>query len=240
MKRIITFLWLTIISVNTFAASGYDLMSMDVDLSDRLALQKGAKVFVNYCLGCHSANYMRYSRMAEDLGIDEKTLKANFIFDNRKVGDTMTVSLQKEDAEEFFGVAPPDLSVSARSRGADWLYTYLKTFYKDDKRPFGFNNIVFKDVSMPHVLWQLQGVQKLNVSDENHSPSFEDLSILRAGTLSEEEYDETVRNLVNFMVYMAEPIKLKRVKIGYWVMIYLFVFLIFAYLLKKDYWRDVH
>ncbi|MCZ6804420.1 MAG: cytochrome c1 [Proteobacteria bacterium] len=232
------------VSANVSAAGGSKLMHIEVDLSNQTSLQRGAKTFVNYCFGCHSAAYMRYNRLGKDLGITDDVLKTNFIFGTGKPGDTMKVSMRKPDAVNFFGVAPPDLSVIARSRGADWLYTYFKTFYIDELRPFGVNNLAFKDTAMPHVLWQLQGMQHLVQSDGDagvhHTPGYEDLKLMTPGTQTEKEYDSTVRDLVNFMVYLGEPIKLKRNKIGIWVMLYLFVFMIIAYLLKKEYWRDIH
>lgn len=232
------------VSANVYAAGGGKLMDMEVDLSNQESLQRGAKTFVNYCLSCHSAAYMRFNRMGEDLGITDDVLKANFMFGTDKVGDTMKISMREADSLRFFGVIPPDLSVTARSRGADWLYTYFKTFYVDESRPFGMNNLAFKDVGMPHVLWELQGVQRLaKVENDDglpHAPTYEDLELVSPGTMSEKEYDRMVRDLVNFMVYLGEPIKLQRGKIGVWVMLYLFVFMIVAYMLKKEYWRDVH
>lgn len=243
-RNSITFILLMMLSVSVSAATGSKLLHMDVDLSNQTSLQRGAKTFVNYCLSCHSAAYMRFNRMGEDLGISEDVLKTNFMFGTDKVGDTMTIAMDKSDAESFFGVAPPDLSVIARSRGADWLYSYFKTFYVDESRVFGVNNLTFKDVAMPHVLWQLQGMQRLNQSDHgdgaHHNPTYEQLEIITPGSQTVEEYDRTVRDLVNFMVYLGEPIKLKRAKIGVWVMLYLFIFMIITYLLKKEYWRDIH
>ena len=240
----IVLILLMMVSVSVSAAGGSKLMHMDVDLSNQASLQRGARIFVNYCLSCHSAAYMRFNRMGEDLGISEKILKTNLMFGTDKVGETMTISMRKSDALEFFGVTPPDLSVIARARGADWLYSYFKTFYIDDSCPLGVNNLTFKDVGMPHVLWQLQGRQRLvhKETDDgtHHSPSYKDLEIISPGTQTEEEYDQTVQELVNFMVYLGEPIKLKRSKIGVWVMLYLFVLLIIVYMLKKEYWRDVH
>jgi len=232
------------VSLSVSAKGSSKLMHIEVDLSNQTSLQRGAKTFVNYCFGCHSAAYMRYNRLGKDLGITDDVLKTNFIFGTGKVGDTMKVSMRKSDAVNFFGVAPPDLSVIARSRGSDWLYTYFKTFYRDESRPFGVNNLAFKDTAMPHVLWQLQGMQRLvyieGSDDVHHTPGYEDLELIIPGTQNEEEYDHTVRDLVNFMVYLGEPIKLKRTKIGVWVMLYLFVLLIIVYLLKKEYWRDIH
>lgn len=239
------FILLMMISVSASATGGAKLMHMEVDLSDQTSLQRGAKTFVNYCLSCHSAAYMRYNRVGKDLGISEDVLKTNFMFGTDKVGETMKIAMRESDADRFFGVTPPDLSVIARSRGADWLYSYFKTFYVDESRPFGVNNLTFKDVGMPHVLWQLQGMQRLTETEHHdgaahHAPSYEDLELITHGSQSEEQYDQTVRDLVSFLVYLGEPIKLKRANIGIWVMLYLFVFMIITYLLKKEYWRDVH
>ena len=243
INKIIFFL-LMLVSASASATSGHKLLHMDVDLSNQTSLQKGARTFVNYCMGCHSAAYMRYNRMGKDLGISDDVLKKNLMFGTSKVGDTMKSAMRKEDAIKFFGVAPPDLSVIARARGADWLYSYFKSFYIDESRPFGVNNLTFKDVGMPDVLGQLQGMQRLNEPEHtdgaHHSPGYEDLELITPGTQSEEEYDQTVRDLVNFLVYLGEPIKLKRAKIGVWVILYLLVFLAVAYMLKKEYWRDVH
>jgi ubiquinol-cytochrome c reductase cytochrome c1 subunit len=238
------FILLMVITISASAAGGGPLMHMEVDLSDQTSLQRGAKIFVNYCLSCHSAAYMRYNRMGKDLGISEDVLKSNFMFGTDKVGSTMNIAMKKEDAEKFFGVAPPDLSVIARSRGADWLYSYFKTFYVDESRPFGVNNLQFPDVGMPNVLWQLQGTRRLTHTDHDdnahHAPTYDELETISSGTQTEEEFDRTVRDLVNYLVYLGEPIKLKRTKIGFWVLVYLFVFMIITYLLKKEYWRDVH
>ena len=232
-------------SVEAFATSSSKLSHMKVDLSNQQSLQRGAKIFINYCLSCHSAAYMRYNRMGQDLSISDDVLKENLMFGAEKVGDVMSISMSQEDSINYFGVITPDLSVIARSRGADWLYTYFKTFYKDDSRPFGVNNLVYKDTAMPHVLWELQGEQHL-VSKESitavyYDPSYSDfLELVSPGRLTEKEYDRTVRDLVNYLVYMGEPIKLKRTKIGVWVMFYLFIFLLIAYMLKKEYWKDIH
>jgi len=244
LNSVISILFL-IFFMDVSATSESKLMHMDVDLSDQQSLQRGAKIFVNYCLSCHSAAYMRYNRMGEDLKISDDILKENLMFGADKVGDVMNISMRHEDSINYFGVAPPDLSVIARSRGPDWLYTYFQTFYVDDSRPFGINNLVYKDVAMPHVLWELQGEQHL-VSKESvaavyYDPSYSDfLELVSPGRLTEREYDRTVRDLVNYLVYMGEPIKLKRTKIGVWVMFYLFIFLLIAYMLKKEYWKDIH
>lgn len=243
-KTLISSIFILLLSTSSsvIAAGGGALMHMKVDLSNQTSLQRGAKTFVNYCVGCHSAAYMRYNRIGKDLGISDDLLKTNFMFGTDKVGDTMTIAMQLADAEQFFGgSAPPDLSVIARSRGADWLYSYFKTFYVDESRPYGVNNLQFPDVGMPNVFWQLQGKQRLTDTNEGqHGHSLDNLELIKQGTQSEEEFDRTIRDLVNFMVYLAEPIKLKRAKIGTWVLLYLFVFAVITYLLKKEYWRDIH
>lgn len=227
------------------AGGGNGLMQANINLSDQASLQRGAKIFVNYCLSCHSAAYMRFNRLGKDLGIREDILVANIMFGTDKPGDTMTVNMSADDAIQYFGVVPPDLSVTARSRGADWLYTYFMTFYLDENRPLGVNNLAFKDVGMPHVLWEKQGWQKavykeVTEPDGTISKKIGHLELVEPGSESPEEYQQTVTDLVNFMVYLGEPIVLKRKQIGGWVIVYLGVLLFFVYLLKKEYWRDVH
>ena len=241
----ITIIFFLMFSVEIFATADSKLVHMDVDLSDQQSLQRGAKIFVNYCLSCHSAKYMRYNRMGSDLSVKDQVLKKNLMFGSEKVGDVMDISMREEDSINYFGVAPPDLSVIARSRGADWLYSYFLTFYKDESRPFGVNNLVYKDTAMPHVLWELQGIQRLaskkDVTTVYYDPTYKDyLELLTPGKQTERQYDRTIRDLVNYLVYISEPIKLKRTKIGVWVMFYLFIFLLITYMLKKDYWKDIH
>ena len=217
----------------------------DVDVSDQASLQRGAKTFVNYCMGCHSLAYMRYNRMGADLGIDEAILQSNLMFGTEKSGDTMTIAMQKGDARKFFGTEAPDLSVIARSRGADWLLTYLMTFYRDDSRPFGVNNLAFKDVAMPHVLWELQGIQKsvlkmVKNKDGTQHEVIDHLELETPGLLDSKAYKKTVNDLVNFLVYVGEPAQIQRKKTGVIVILYLLVLLVIVYLLKKEYWKDVH
>ena len=217
---------------------------IEVDTADVKSLQRGARIFVNYCTGCHSASYMRYNRLGADLGISEEMLKSNFMFGTDKTGNTMDIAMRGSDAIRFFGVAPPDLSVIARSRGADWLYAYFMTFYRDPERPLGVNNLKFKDVAMPHVLWELQGYQKpvyktIAHPDGSKSEILEKLEQETQGTLTPEEYRRTIHDLINFLVYLSEPAKMQRQKIGTWVILYLLAFLVLAYLLKKEYWKDV-
>jgi ubiquinol-cytochrome c reductase cytochrome c1 subunit len=237
-----TFLLLALVSVPAFAAEG-GLMHYDADLGDRASLQRGARLFVNYCLSCHSASYMRFNRLGRDLGIPEDVLLENLMFGTDKPGDTMTVAMQSADAERWFGVAAPDLSVTARARGDDWLYTYFMTFYRDPKRPTGVNNLAFRDVAMPHVLWELQGWQRAVPAEkpqDGAAAGIERLELETPGKLEPKEYERAVRDLVNFLVYLGEPVKLQRATIGGWVLLYLFVLLVVVYLLKREYWRDVH
>lgn len=221
-------------------------------MSDVASLQHGAKLFVNYCLNCHSAAYMRYNRM-KDLGLTEAEIKKNLLFANDKIGDTMKVSLDPKQAKEWLGAAPPDLSVIARSRadigkgsGADYLYTYLRTYYRDDTKPTGWNNLAFPDVAMPHVLWQLQGQRVAKFVDEkdHHDPKksvhrfigFEQVS---PGTLDDHAYDEAVGDLVAYLQWMGEPAQSKRVQIGVWVLMFLGLLTVFTWRLNASYWKDV-
>ena len=246
MRTSILLCYFLLCSGTAFASGdGSVVMHAKVDLSDRASLQRGARIFVNYCLSCHSASYMRFNRMVEDLGITEEVLKENLMFGTDKPGDTMTVAMRKEDARSYFGMIPPDLSVISRARGADWLYTFLMTFYLDPTRPFGVNNLQFKGVAMPHVLWELQGLQKAVTEKEtlpngNAVERITHLELETEGQQTPEIYAQTVQDLVNFLVYLGEPVQLQRYTIGSWVILYLLVFLGIAYLLKKEYWKDVH
>lgn len=204
---------------------------------DYAALQHGAKIFVNYCLNCHSASYMRYNRL-RDIGLTEAQIKENLMFAADKVGEPMTIAMRRADAKAWFGAAPPDLTVIARARasesgsGADWLYTYLRSFYRDDTRPTGWNNVVFANVGMPHVLWELQGDQVLG---DNHH-----LQLVKPGKLTPQEYDAMVGNLVAYLAYMGEPVAEFRKQLGIGVLIALAVILVFAVALKREYWKDIH
>ena len=214
----------------------------NIDVRDVVSIQRGARTFVNYCLNCHSAAYMRYNRLT-DLGLTEQQIKDNLIFTGAKVGDTMTVARRDADAKEWFGVVPPDLSVIARARGADWLYTYFRSFYRDAARPNGWNNVLFPNVSMPHVLWQLQGMQRLETTTTEHgghNTEMRKLVLEAPGTLSPPEYDRLVRDLVNYLVFMGEPGRAQRSRIGIVVLFYLGLLFVLAWLLKREYWKDVH
>ncbi len=204
---------------------------------DFAALQHGAKIFVNYCLNCHSASYMRYNRLT-DLGLSEAQIKDNLMFAADKVGETMTIAMKRADAKQWFGAAPPDLTVIARARasefgsGSDWLYTYLRSFYRDDERPTGWNNTVFPNVGMPHALWELQGDQVMGADHK--------LTLAKPGKLKPEEYDAMVGNLVGYLAYMGEPMSEFRKQLGVVVLIALAVLFVFAFALKREYWKDIH
>jgi len=217
--------------------------------TDLVSLQNGAHTYVNYCLGCHGASYMRYNRLT-DLGLTEQQIRDYLIFTDAKVGDLMKTAMDPKNAKEWFGAPPPDLSVVARSRasgagtGADWLYTYLRGFYRDPARPTGWNNTVFPNVGMPHVLYQLQGEQVLKTEERalpgGHKEKIQKLVVEKPGTMSPHEFDHMVADLVNFLTYMGEPVRKARVELGIYVMIFLGIAFVLAYALKKEYWKDVH
>jgi ubiquinol-cytochrome c reductase cytochrome c1 subunit len=258
------------------SADGATLQKAPVNLNDLVSLQRGAQVFVNYCLNCHSASYMRYNRL-RDLGLSDDQIRDNLIFTGVKVGEPMNVALKTREAGELFNIPTPDLSVIARSRsseagsGSDWLYSYFRAFYRDSVRPTGWNNLVYENSSMPHVLWQLNGQHQVEVQEfDSHDAATAALlqakSVARvdeitgkdkdgkevkrwamktirpdsAGTMTPLEYDKLVADLVNYMTYMAEPARLERTQIGISVLLLLGILFVFAYLLKKEYWKDVH
>jgi len=212
------------------AEGGYRLDRSPHEPTDLVSLQSGARLFVNYCLGCHSAQYMRYNRLTE-IGLTEQQIKDNLLFTGEKVGDMMKVPMGAQ-AKQWFGVPPPDLSVISRSRGADWLYTYLRTFYRDPNTATGWNNAVFENVGMPHALWSLQGERGYDAHKNQWTE-------IRKGALTPVEYDMAVRDLVNFLVYVGEPAATKRKAIGIVVLFVLGILFILTYLLKKEYWKDV-
>ena len=210
------------------------------DVSDTQSLQRGARYFVNYCLGCHSAQYVRYNRVAEDLGISEDDLLENLMFTGERPFDTMTISMSREDAARWFGVEPPDMSLLARSKGTDYIYSFLRGFYASSERPTGVDNVVLPGTAMPHVLWELQGVRNaVFATDENGNEHFERFEPAMPGQLSAEAYDEVVRDIVNFLDYISEPMQLKRQALGIRVIAFLMIFLVLAYLLKREIWSDV-
>lgn len=231
---------LVLVSGAVFAATAEDLDPANNDVSDTDSLQRGAKYFVNYCLGCHSAKYVRYSRVAADLHIDEKDLVENLMFTGQRPFDMMSNSMLPDDAKRWFGVEPPDMSLLARSLGTDYIYSYLRSFYSSPGRPNGVDNTVLPGTAMPHVLWQLQGVQKAVFSaDEHGNEMFERFENGAPGMLSEADYDAVVRDIVNFLDYISEPIQLERQALGAKVIAFLLLLLVLAYLLKKEIWSDV-
>lgn len=212
-----------------------------INLKDQASLQRGAKYFVNYCLGCHSLQYVRYNRVGRDLGISEAQLTQFLIFGDAKSGDLMTSALRPEDGEKWFGTEIPDLTLVTRWRTPDWVYSYLKSFYTDDSRPYGVNNLVFPDVGMPHALAQLQGVQEaVHAQGGRHDGQIQGLKLVEPGTLTPEEYDTMVRDITNFLTYVGEPVKLERRRLGVFVLLFLGLMFYLTYNLKKEYWKDVH
>ena len=240
MKKL--FLLLTLVSMPVFAAGGgAHLDEVDIDMNDTASLQRGAGLFVNYCLSCHGAAFMRYNRMAEDLQIPEDVVEDNMMFTADRIGGLMKTTMPEEDAKKWFGKAPPDLSLIARSRGPEWIYTYMRSFYIDENSPSGWNNVLFEKVAMPHVLYNLQGARKAVFKKDDHGVEvFDQYEMVKPGSMNEEEFDSSVRDLTNFMVYLAEPARMVRTKLGVYVLIFLAIFFVFAYLLKKEYWKDVH
>ena len=232
------------------ASSGAHLYEAPIDINDKESLKRGAQAFGDYCYSCHAASFMRFNRIAKDLEMEEQEVRDMLIHtrskkgDPTKIGDLMKVSMTDDYAKNAFGTAVPDLSLAARARGADWIYTYLRSFYVDESRPTGFNNTVFPDVGMPHVLWSLQGLQEPVYKTVTHGDveveEIAHLESIQAGKLSRVEYDMFLGDLTNFMVYMAEPIQVERRSMGWKVLLFLIVFFGFAYALKKEYWKDVH
>ena len=205
----------TLLSFNVFAAGDLHLDHANTDISDTASLQNGAKLFMNYCSGCHAIGFMRYNRIAKDLNLSDSLVAEHLMFAGEKPGETITTAMPKEGAAKWFGGTPPDLSLVARAKGTDWIYTYLRGFYKDDSKVFGVNNKVLENASMPDVLWSLKEEK------------------------SEAEFDQDVRDITNFLDYVGEPAKLIRTSLGVWVLLFLGVLFVLTYLLKKEYWKDV-
>lgn len=241
MKRMknLVFLLLALPALALAAGPSVPLDKAPVNLSDKESLQRGARIFVNYCLNCHSAALMRYSRL-QDIGLTEDQIKENLLFTADKPGDLMKISMTRASGKEWFGAPPPDLSVIARSRGADWLYTFLRSFYRDPSRPNGWNNTVFTNVAMPHAMWSLQGDQLPVYGKEGEQQTIERLELAKPGSVSPAEYNAMVGDLVNYLVWMGEPAKLQRKQMGLIVLAFLAIFFVVAYYLKREYWKDVH
>lgn len=220
------------------------MVNFEASLKDIPSLQHGAKLFVNYCLSCHSAKYMRYNRMAKDLQIPPKLVERYMMYASEKIGEPMQTTMPSKSAEKWFGVAPPDLSLIGRLRGSKWLYNYFSAFYLDENSPSGWNNLVFENVAMPHAMHELQGLQRavFKTETDQDGNSYQVLDYFEkttSGKMTVEQYDQAVRDLTNFLVYMGEPAKMVRIQYGVWVILFLAIFIALAYLLKKEYWRDI-
>ena len=242
VKKLATFVAGMLVSATAFAAGGGALQQSGTDLSDRASLQRGAQLYMNYCSGCHSLKYLRYSRMAEDLGLTEEEVMKNLNFTGAKFGEQIQVSLTAEHANQWFGKMPPDLSLITRVRGSDWVYTYLNSFYLDESRPLGWNNKLFPNASMPNPLWELQGLQHAEFGEPDKTTGerpVHALKVAQPGSLDEQGFKTAVRDITTFLEYAAEPAALKRQSIGVWVILFLALFTFIAYLLKTEYWRDV-
>ena len=274
MKKLLAvFLFAALVGLgerSAFAAAEMKLERAPIDVRNALSLQAGARTFVDYCLNCHSASLMRYNRLM-DLGLSEQQIKDNLLFiAEKKVGQMMDINMSRPDAKSWFGTAPPDLSVIASSRGADWLYTFLRSFYRDPLNSNGWNNMVFQQVAMPHVLWQLQGEPVLDVREfktrkeaeaaqiqaksfsvveemagksggkESTRYALKSIKIEKPGVLSQPQYDETVRDLVNFLVWMSEPNQVFRKQVGIVVMFFCLILVLLTWFLYKEFWKDVH
>lgn len=225
------------------AGGGLAMEPAGNDVSDIASLQRGAKYFVNYCLGCHSAQYVRYNRLGERLGLSEAQLAENLMFTGERPFDTMQNSMRPEDGNVWFGIAPPDLSLIARSRGTDQIYNFLRGFYVDESAPTGTNNLWLENTAMPHVLWELGGIKRAVFEDVEvdgvMTHSLQGFEVVREGTLSEAEFDEVVRDIVNFLDYIGEPLQLERRALGIRVIAFLLIFLLISYMLKREIWKDV-
>ena len=230
-------------ATQSFAAGGAALEHADIDPGNIASLQRGARNFMNYCSGCHSAQYVRFSTIGRDLELSDEQLSENLMFNADKTFETINVSMPGASAERWFGVAPPDLSLIGRAKGADYIYSFLKSFYVQEGSPTGVDNTVLAGTSMPHVLWELQGFQKAIFTEHTEegvtTQHFEGFEMLSEGALDADGYDEFVRDITNFLVYIAEPIRSERRTLGVWVLIYLIFFWIIAVMLKKQIWKDV-
>ncbi len=225
------------------AEGGTKLLQAGNDLGDRASLQRGAQLYMNYCSGCHALKYLRYSRMAQDLGLSEEEVMANLNFTGSAIGDPIPVAMPREQAEKWFGKMPPDLSLISRVRGSDWVYTYLKSFYLDSSRPLGWNNALFANASMPNPLWEMQGLQHAEhgkAEAPGMDPPVTGLRLETPGDVDAGQYDQAVRDITNFLEYAGEPAALKRQQLGVWVILFLALLTFLLYLLKKEYWKDVH
>lgn len=240
MNRIILSIFSFFFISNIYAAGNtIPLEKVLIDLGNKQSLQRGAQIYMNNCSGCHTLKYQRYVKFTEHLDLDPKTIENNLIFtsdlngEKTKIGSLILNAVNKVHSKEAFGVMPPDLTLTARSRGSDWIYTFLLSFYKDETRPFGANNKLYPNVNMPHVLWHMEGVK------EPIDPTLNDFKYVTNGSMSYDEYKSSITDLVNFLTYVSEPAQLDRYRIGFWVILFLSIFSVLAYLLKVEYWKDV-
>ncbi len=240
MKKLLQSCLLLLLPLGVLASASIELDSADIDLTDKNSLENGAHLYVQYCLGCHSIKYIRYLNLADDFHVDQQEILSQVAPKGAGIYDKMLTAMNGHDAKKWFGTQPPDLSLIARSRGADWLYSYLKSFYADPNRPLGVNNAVFPDVGMPNPLWQLQGTQLAIFEDDDGQQVISELVLEDNGTMTAKEFDKSVNDIVNFLVYAGEPAQLERRSMGKYVLFFIFMFGVIAYLLKKDYWKDVH
>jgi ubiquinol-cytochrome c reductase cytochrome c1 subunit len=243
MKRLLACFLLLLPALAWAQHGGAQLDRAPIDAHDKFSLQRGAGIFVNHCLNCHSASVMRYGRL-QDLGLTEAQIRDNLLFAGEKVGETMTAAQDPKVSKAAFGVVPPDLSLVARSRSPDWLYTYLRSFYRDPKSKTGWNNTLFPNVAMPHVLWEYQGVQALQVNERRDARTGDvvetrKLVLDRPGSMKPVEYDQYVADLVNYLAFMSEPAQTSRKMWGIVALFVLSIFFVFAYLLKHEFWKDV-
>jgi ubiquinol-cytochrome c reductase cytochrome c1 subunit len=241
MKTIIALVILVLSFGAQAVEGGFPLQKADVDIFDLASVRRGAGYFVDYCMGCHSIKHLRYSRVGRDLELKDDVLRKDIMPEGAKVHESFLTSMDAADAVKWFGVAPPDLSLVARARGADWLYSYLKGFYIDQSptRPTGVNNLYFKDVAMPNVFWDLQGLQKPVINSHEGNPVIERLEKVTKGKLSDKEFDQTMTDLVTFLVYAAEPAQYSRLSLGKYVIFVLLVLAVILFKLKKEYWKDI-
>ena len=244
MKKLIALFAVVLLPVTGMANEGnIKLDKANIDVSNHAAIQRGAKLFVNYCMGCHSAKYVRFKQLTK-VGLTEAQVKDNLMFAGGKIGDHMTIAMSPDDAAKWFGAPPPDLTLEARIRGADWIYTYLRSFYTDPSRPMGVNNKVFHNVGMPNILGSLQGVQHPVYEEVKHGDKteqvLEGLELVEPGSMTPAEFDADVRDLTTFLAYIAEPIQLERQHLGVWVTLFLVVLFVLAYMMKKEWWKDIH
>ena len=231
-----------LLSASALAAGGGNLQQAGIDIGDRASLQRGAALYMNYCAGCHSLKYVRYARIAEDLGLSEDDVQQYLNFTGGKIGDHVISAMSPEMGLAAFGKAPPDLSVISRVRGPDWIYSYLTSFYLDESSPVGWNNTVFPNASMPNVLWELQGVQQPVFGKKNAAGEIpvDGFTLSQPGSQSPEQFAQSARDITAFLEYAGEPAALKRESIGLWTLLFLGVLALLAWLLKNEYWKDVH